>query len=64
MVILNLFFGNRLNIIYYISTNYMTYDYDAGTLRCHICAREFISRTEAEEHYKDVHSKEITSIGE
>ena len=42
----------------------MTYDYDAGTLRCQICAREFISRAEAEEHYKDVHSKEITSVGE
>jgi hypothetical protein len=42
----------------------MTYDYDAGTLRCQICAKEFISRSEAEEHYKEVHSKEITSIGE
>jgi hypothetical protein len=64
MIILNLFFGNRLNNIYTISLVIMTYDYDAGTLRCHICAREFISRAEAEEHYKDVHSKEITSIGE
>jgi len=42
----------------------MVYDYDAGTLRCQICAMEFTSRSEAEEHYKDVHSKEITSIGE
>lgn len=42
----------------------MTYDYEAGTLRCRICAMEFNSRVEAEEHYKEVHSKEITSIGE
>ena len=64
MIILNSFFGNRLNNLLDNFITYMTYDYDAGTLRCHICAREFISRAEAEEHYKDVHSKEITSIGE
>jgi hypothetical protein len=59
-----LIFWHRLNSVYYIFTNYMTYDYEAGTLRCRICAMEFISRVEAEEHYKEVHSKEITSIGE
>jgi hypothetical protein len=42
----------------------MTYDYDSGSLRCRICAMEFISRAEAEKHYKEVHSKESTSIGE
>jgi hypothetical protein len=64
MIILNSFFGNRLNNLFDNFITYMTYDYDAGTLRCNICAREFISRAEAEEHYKDAHSKEITSIGE
>ena len=42
----------------------MTYDYDAGTLRCRICAMEFPSKAEAETHYKEVHSKEFTSVGE
>ena len=43
----------------------MNYDYDAGTLRCQICAMEFLSRrAEAEKHYNEVHSKEFTSIGE
>ena len=42
----------------------MTYDYDAGTLRCRICAMEFPSKAEAETHYKEVHSKEYTSVGE
>ena len=42
----------------------MNYDYDAGTLRCQICAMELPSRAEAERHYNEVHSKEFTSIGE
>ncbi len=42
----------------------MTYDYEAGTLRCKICAMEFPSKSEAEKHYKEIHSKEFTSIGE
>lgn len=50
--------------ISYIVTICMTYDYDAGTLRCQICAMEFPSRAEAETHYKEVHSKEYTSVGE
>jgi hypothetical protein len=50
--------------ISYTVTICMTYDYDAGTLRCQICAMEFPSKAEAETHYKEVHSKEYTSVGE
>ncbi len=42
----------------------MEHDYDAGTVRCRICAKEFFTREEVEKHYKETHSEEITSVGE
>ncbi|MGA8842726.1 MAG: hypothetical protein WB511_04015 [Nitrososphaeraceae archaeon] len=42
----------------------MEHDYDAGTLRCRICAKEFFTREEVEKHYKETHSEEMTSVGE
>jgi hypothetical protein len=39
-------------------------DYEAGTFRCKICAKEFLTKYDADTHYQRVHSDEVTSIGE
>jgi hypothetical protein len=38
-------------------------DYEAGTFRCMVCAKEFLTKGEADEHYDQVHSDE-TVLGE
>ncbi len=42
----------------------MNYDYEGGTLRCRICAMEFFTKKEAEEHYKNSHADKETAVGE
>ncbi len=42
----------------------MNYDYVGGTLRCKICAKEFFTKNEADEHYKTMHAGEVTTAGE
>ena len=42
----------------------MNYDYEGGTLRCKICAMEFVTKKEAEEHYKKSHADKETAVGE
>jgi hypothetical protein len=39
-------------------------DYEAGTFRCKICAKEFLTKDNADTHYQRVQSDEVTSIGE
>jgi hypothetical protein len=36
------------------------YEYESGTFRCIQCAREFLTKDEAEKHYKLTHSEEET----
>ena len=33
-------------------------DYEAGTFRCMVCAKEFLTKREADKHYEQVHSHE------
>jgi hypothetical protein len=35
-------------------------DYDAGTFRCRYCAKEFLTKEDAERHYQNTHSDETT----
>ena len=39
-------------------------DYEAGTFRWKICAKELLTKYDADTHYQRVHSDEVTSIGE
>ena len=39
-------------------------EYDEGTFRCTICAKEFLSKDEAERHYLDAHGEEKTNVME
>jgi hypothetical protein len=39
-------------------------EYDEGTFRCTICAKEFLSKDEADRHFKDTHSGEKTNVME
>ncbi len=39
-------------------------DYEGGTFRCKVCAKEFLTKNEADMHYQRVHFDEVTSIGE
>jgi hypothetical protein len=39
-------------------------EYDEGTFRCTICAKEFLSKNEAERHYLDAHGEEKTNVME
>jgi hypothetical protein len=35
-------------------------EYESGTFRCTDCGKEFLTKQEAEKHYKKTHSDEIT----
>jgi hypothetical protein len=37
------------------------YDYD-GTFRCTYCAKEFLTKDDAEKHYKETHAEEKTHV--
>jgi hypothetical protein len=39
-------------------------EYDEGTFRCTICAKEFLSKDEADKHFMDAHSGEKTNVME
>jgi hypothetical protein len=39
--------------------NRMT-EYEAGTFRCKDCGKEFLTRRDADKHYKENHSNEVT----
>ena len=33
-------------------------EYEGGTFRCTVCAKEFLSKDEADRHFSDTHSEE------
>jgi hypothetical protein len=39
-------------------------EYESGTFRCKICAKEFLTKSEADSHYIKIHLHEVTDIGE
>ena len=39
-------------------------EYVDGTFRCPICAKEFLTREDADKHYQDTHSNEAVEVGE
>jgi hypothetical protein len=39
-------------------------EYEAGTFRCTVCAKEFLSKDEADRHFLEVHSNEKTKVME
>jgi hypothetical protein len=47
-----------------LSFAYTMSEYEGGTFRCTICAKEFISKAEADRHFSDTHSEEKTSVME
>lgn len=47
-----------------ISLHLTMSEYDEGTFRCTICAKEFLSKDEADRHFKDAHSGEKTNVME
>jgi hypothetical protein len=36
------------------------YEYESGTFRCTYCAKEFLTKDEAERHYRQMHLDEKT----
>ncbi|MGB6527000.1 MAG: hypothetical protein WBF33_02735 [Candidatus Nitrosopolaris sp.] len=47
----NLLFGWRLNLS----------EYEAGTFRCVDCGKEFLTKMEADNHYRKTHAEEETA---
>jgi hypothetical protein len=39
-------------------------EYEAGTLDATVCAKEFLSKDEADRHFSEVHSNEKTNVME
>ncbi len=39
-------------------------EYEGGTFRCTICAKEFILKDEADRHFSEDHSEERTNVME
>jgi hypothetical protein len=39
-------------------------EYIDGTFRCSVCAKEFLTREDADKHYQDTHSDEDIVIGD
>src|SRR5918992_5390138 len=39
-------------------------EYDGGTFRCTVCAKEFLSKDEADRHFSDSHADERTNVME
>jgi hypothetical protein len=39
-------------------------EYEEGTFRCTICAKEFILKDEVDRHFSEAHSKERTNVME
>lgn len=39
-------------------------EYEGGTFRCTICAKEFILKDEADRHFSEAHSEERTNVME
>jgi hypothetical protein len=39
-------------------------EYDGGTFRCIVCAKEFLSKDEADRHFSDSHADEKTNVME
>ena len=39
-------------------------EYESGTFRCTYCGREFLTKEDAEKHYRKTHSDEITEAME
>jgi hypothetical protein len=38
--------------------------YEAGTFRCTVCSKEFLSKNEADRYFSEVHSNEKTNVME
>jgi hypothetical protein len=39
-------------------------EYEAGTFRCKDCAKEFLTKEEADNHYREEHGEEELHVGE
>jgi len=39
-------------------------EYEGGTFRCKVCAKEFLTKNECDTHYADTHDEEVANIGE
>jgi hypothetical protein len=39
-------------------------EYESGTFRCKYCAKEFLTKADADKHYLDVHAEEETNVME
>lgn len=39
-------------------------EYEGGTFRCKVCAKEFLTKNECDAHYDDIHADEVANIGE
>jgi len=39
---------------------YRMTEYEAGTFRCKDCGKEFLTRRDADKHYDEFHSNEVT----
>ena len=59
----NFYYSSVATLIYYTTVTSSMSDYEAGTFRCMVCAKEFLTKGEADEHYDQVHSDE-TVLGE
>ena len=49
---------NICNVVYTLDK--IMSEYESGTFRCTDCGKEFLTKREAEKHYKKTHSDEIT----
>ena len=47
-----------------LSFAYTMSEYEGGTFRCTICAKEFLSKAEADRHFSDAHYEEKTNVME
>jgi hypothetical protein len=39
-------------------------EYESGTFRCTECAKEFLTKAEADRHYQEEHGEEELRVGE
>jgi hypothetical protein len=56
--------GNMATIYMRAPLNSNMSEYVDGTFRCTICAKEFLTKKDADTHYHDDHSAEVIDIHE
>jgi hypothetical protein len=50
-------------MLYLIIVTYMS-EYESGTFRCEICAKEFLTKNDADKYYLEVHAEEEANIAQ